>query len=111
MPARKKTDTASETETDLDFEASLASLEEIVAAMEEEQLPLEELVAKYEQGIQLLGRCETVLAAAKKRLITISARHAGAPGGEDSLDAADRLPHDAPAVPDGQDDDDDIRLF
>lgn len=111
MPARKKTDTTPTPETGLDFEASLSSLEEIVAAMEEEQLPLEELVAKYEQGIQLLDRCQNVLAAAKKRLITISARNAGAPDGEDSLDAAHRLPHDAPAVPDGPDDDDDIRLF
>lgn len=89
------------------FEESISELEAIVAAMEEEQLPLEELVAKYEQGTRLLARCETVLAAAKKRLLTIAASARG----EDSLDPGGPLPHDPAASPDEPDDDDDIRLF
>lgn len=104
MAARKKA--AAKTE-EPGFEESLARLEGIVAAMEEEQLPLEELVAKYEQGIQLLQRCEAVLGSARKRLETIAAGD----NDEDSLDPDDALTHEAPGVPDADDDDDDIRLF
>ena len=96
------------------FEEALLELEEIVAAMEEEQLPLEELVARYEKGSKLLARCETVLASARKRLQTISAKTAA-----ETPDAPDESPDeddDEPAgrdagTPDEYDDDDDIRLF
>jgi exodeoxyribonuclease VII small subunit len=115
MPARKKSttgDTAGDSPT---FELALAELEEIVAAMEEEQLPLEELVARYEKGSKLLARCESVLASARKRLQTISARstadtvdpdeEADVPGDEDPATRR------TAGTPDETDDDDDIRLF
>lgn len=106
MP-RKKTNLAEEPATEATFETELAELEEIVAAMEEEQLPLEELVSRYEKGSKLLARCETVLASARKRLQTISARSAAA--GDQALTnpAEDELTGE----PDENDDDDDIRLF
>lgn len=107
MASRRKAKAAGES----GFEESLAKLEAIVAAMEEEQLPLEDLVAKYEQGIQLLGSCERVLGAAKKRLETIAAEHRGEDGGEDSLDPDAPLTDEAPGAPDADDDDDEIRLF
>ena len=115
MP-RKKNETGDAPADDASFEEALAELESIVAAMEEEQLPLEELVARYEKGSKLLARCETVLASARKRLQTISAQaaaEAGARGGEEdySPDVNDDEPADPAALPDDQDDDDDIRLF
>ncbi|WP_193210721.1 exodeoxyribonuclease VII small subunit [Luteolibacter marinus] len=104
--ARRKTTPGDESADAPTFESALAELEEIVAAMEEEQLPLEELVARYEKGSKLLARCETVLASAKKRLQTISARAATA-GPAASPDTEDELSGE----PDAHDDDDDIRLF
>ena len=113
--ARKKNETGDPSADETSFEQALAELEAIVAAMEEEQLPLEELVARYEKGSKLLARCETVLASARKRLQTISAQaaaEAGARGDvkDDSPDVDDE-PADPAALPDDQDDDDDIRLF
>ncbi len=112
MPSRKKATGAEDSTDDATFESALAELEEIVAAMEEEQLPLEELVTRYEKGSKLLVRCESVLASARKRLQTISARAAAeaadSSGSQaDSPDAEDQLPGE----PDEHDDDDDIRLF
>ena len=117
MAARRKTEPAAAgSDDDGSFEAALTELEAIVAAMEEEQLPLEELVARYEKGSKLLARCETVLASARKRLQTISANAAAdaaaiAGEDEDSPDEDDEpAGHDA-GTPDDNDDDDDIRLF
>ncbi|MCW1884579.1 exodeoxyribonuclease VII small subunit [Luteolibacter flavescens] len=107
MPARKKTPDAGQNGDNPSFEAALAELEEIVAAMEEEQLPLEELVSRYEKGSKLLARCETVLASARKRLQTISARAEAAEEETSDADEDDELT----GAPAENDDDDDIRLF
>ena len=106
MPARKKTTDEGPNGDGPSFEAALSELEEIVAAMEEEQLPLEELVSRYEKGSKLLARCETVLASARKRLQTISARAEAAD--EETVAAED---DELPGAPAEHDDDDDIRLF
>ncbi len=112
--ARKKQETGDPPGDGGSFEEALAELESIVAAMEEEQLPLEELVARYEKGSKLLARCETVLASARKRLQTISAQAAAEAGARGEVDGAPDVDDepDGPAdLPDEQDDDDDIRLF
>ncbi len=111
--ARKKPSPGEEAGKEPGFEEALRELEEIVAAMEEEQLPLEELVARYEKGSKLLARCETVLASARKRLQTISSKAAEIPDDPDESPDED---DDEPAgrstgTPDEPDDDDDIRLF
>lgn len=50
------------------FEEALDTLERLVESMENDQLPLEELVSRYEQGADLLRHCENVLGVAKKRI-------------------------------------------
>ncbi len=74
MPAKRKT--ASDDASALSFEDAMAELEAIVDAMEGEQLPLEELVARYEAGSALLKHCGSVLSSAKSRieLITLADR-------------------------------------
>ena len=108
--ARKK---ASTPDKEPGFEEAIARLEAIVAAMEEEQLPLEDLVTRDEEGTRLLARCEAVLADARKRLITIAARGEDEAG--ESPAGADEFPDPnasgGPDAPDDDDDDDDIRLF
>lgn len=97
MPSRRKNDPATPA-TDLSFEEAMAELENIVEAMEGEQLPLEELIARYEAGARLLKHCDSVLTGARKRieLITLTDREAGKP------------PESKPEDPD---DDNDITLF
>jgi exodeoxyribonuclease VII small subunit len=43
------------------FEAALAELEQIVAAMEDGQLPLEQSLAAYKRGAELLQFCQRAL--------------------------------------------------
>ncbi|HVT80772.1 MAG TPA: exodeoxyribonuclease VII small subunit [Phycisphaerae bacterium] len=50
------------------FEASVAQLEQIVAAIESGQIGLEESLAKYEQGMELVKRCRGILDKAEKRI-------------------------------------------
>jgi exodeoxyribonuclease VII small subunit len=53
---------------DLPFEAALKRLEAIVTAMEADDLPLETLLARYEEGARLVEVCQARLAAAEVRL-------------------------------------------
>lgn len=108
MAARQKP-TRTEADGGPTFEQALAELEAVVGAMEEEQLPLEDLVSHYEKGSALLKRCETVLKSARERLEMITLRNQG----ENALDSVASTPHGgAPPPPeDDLDDDDDIRLF
>ena len=84
------------------FEQALAELEKLVAAMEEDQLPLEKLVEHYEQGSKLLARCESVLESARKRLELITL--------DSSSDDADTKIDEATGASADQEDDE-IRLF
>lgn len=52
----------------LTFEQALAGLSELVEKLESGELPLEESVAAFEQGVKLSRRCETLLDAADQRL-------------------------------------------
>jgi exodeoxyribonuclease VII small subunit len=50
------------------FEESVAQLEQIVAAIESGQIGLEESLAKYEQGMDLVKKCRSILDRAEKRI-------------------------------------------
>jgi exodeoxyribonuclease VII small subunit len=50
------------------FEAAVAELEKIVAAIESGQIGLEESLAKYEQGMELVKKCRGILDRAEKRI-------------------------------------------
>jgi exodeoxyribonuclease VII small subunit len=53
---------------DLSFEKALEELEAIVARMEDGKLPLEESLAAYQKGAQLIRFCESKLTAAQGRI-------------------------------------------
>lgn len=90
------------------FEDALAELEAIVDEMEDGQLPLEDLIARYETGSALLKRCESVLKSARERLELITLRNQD----ENALDSGeDAGQSPAPPAAAESDDDDDIRLF
>lgn len=50
------------------FEGDLEQLEEIVHALEEGGLPLDEALKQFEAGIKLKRKCEKALSAAEKRI-------------------------------------------
>ena len=52
----------------LTFEAALAKLESTVESMESGQVPLAELVAKFEEGNKLLKQCEARLKDAEMKI-------------------------------------------
>lgn len=52
----------------LSFEAALARLETIVDSMESGEVPLAELLAKYEEGTKLLKVCESRLKDAELKI-------------------------------------------
>ncbi|MBS1229408.1 MAG: exodeoxyribonuclease small subunit [Proteobacteria bacterium] len=50
------------------YEAALAELEQIVQRMEGGQLPLEESIAAYRRGSELLKHCQQQLADAERKI-------------------------------------------
>jgi exodeoxyribonuclease VII small subunit len=61
----------------LPFEEALKKLETIVAAMESEDLPLETLLAKYEEGTRLARACQEKLADAEVKIRQLEKTAAG----------------------------------
>jgi exodeoxyribonuclease VII small subunit len=55
-------------DTKLSFEAALGKLETIVESMESGEVPLAELLAKFEEGTKLLKVCETRLKDAELKI-------------------------------------------
>ena len=59
---------ASSTSAPPSFEAALAELEQIVTSMEEGQLPLEQSLASYKRGAELLKLCQAALQDAQQQV-------------------------------------------
>ena len=53
---------------ELSFEKALEELEALVARMEDGKLPLEESLAAYQRGAELVKFCESKLTAAQARI-------------------------------------------
>jgi exodeoxyribonuclease VII small subunit len=73
MPA-KKTESAPREPS---FETALDRLEALVVQMEDGNLPLEELIERYEVGIKLVDYCSGKLAAAEQRIQVIAQKAGG----------------------------------
>jgi exodeoxyribonuclease VII small subunit len=71
MPARKKT------EEPQSFEDAMQRLDAIVAKLEEDRLPLEEMLARYEEGVALARYCGEKLEAAEQKVRLIAAHADG----------------------------------
>ena len=61
----------------LPFEEALKKLETIVTTMEGEDLPLEALLAKYEEGTRLAKACQEKLAEAELKIQQLEKTAAG----------------------------------
>ena len=66
MPARKKEDEPKS------FEDAMTRLDAIVAKLEEDKLPLDEMLSRYEEGIALARYCGEKLEAAEQKVRLIA---------------------------------------
>ncbi|MBI5380915.1 MAG: exodeoxyribonuclease VII small subunit [Opitutae bacterium] len=62
----------------LTFEQALAQLEQIVDSMESGDVPLADLLAKFEEGNKLLRVCETRLKDAEMKIEQLKKQNGGA---------------------------------
>ena len=63
-------------------------IDEIILQMEGQDLPLDQILAKYEQGVELIEHCQGKLAAAEKHMTLLTQKHSIA-------QSVSRLPEDA----------------
>lgn len=59
---------SAKTQNNPTFETALAELENIVASMEAGQMPLEQSLAAYKRGAELLKFCQTALQDAQQQI-------------------------------------------
>ena len=71
MPARKKD------EKPKSFEDAMSRLDAIVAKLEEDKLPLDEMLARYEEGVALARYCGEKLEAAEQKVRLIAEKAGG----------------------------------
>ena len=75
MPAKAKT--AAEPNTKISFEDAVEKLESIVEEMESDNLPLEKMLVRYEEGAQLVKVCEEKLQSAETRITQLEEKLEG----------------------------------
>ena len=81
------------TEKQVKFEDAIGQVEAIVEQIESGEVGLEQSLAKYEQGMKLLGDCRGILDKAEKRIAQLKVEGKGKvkikiPGGDKSSDGS-----------------------
>src|SRR4029077_14651739 len=66
-------------DAELNFEGAMDRLEKIVEQMESGKLPLEDLIVRYEEGMNLVKVCQERLANAEHKIEIIARNSAGKP--------------------------------
>jgi len=66
-------------DTKPNFESAMDRLESIVEQMESGKLPLEDLIVRYEEGMNLVKICQERLASAEQKIDIIARNSAGKP--------------------------------
>ena len=97
-------------ESELNFEGAMDRLEKIVEQMESGKLPLEDLIVRYEEGMNLVKVCQERLANAEQKIEIIAHNSAGKQIIKDFEPTAETTGQ-AAVADDSQDANDEIRLF
>jgi exodeoxyribonuclease VII small subunit len=93
------------------FETAMDRLEAIVEQMESGKLPLEDLIVRYEEGMNLVKVCQERLASAEQK-IEIIARNSAGKVSVKNFDPAAEVPSPAKtAEPPENNSNDDVSLF
>lgn len=75
MSKKESSKTTQASTNKLDFEKSLAELEQLVNDMESGQLSLDESLAKFEKGVALTKACQSALKQAEQRVNVLLEKH------------------------------------
>ncbi|MDQ6654291.1 MAG: exodeoxyribonuclease VII small subunit [Verrucomicrobiota bacterium] len=95
---------------ELNFEAAMDRLEEIVGQMESGKMMLDELIVRYEEGMKLVKTCQERLASAEQRIEIITRNHAGKAVVQ-PFEAAAEPARTASAPQNKESEHDEVRLF
>ena len=91
------------------FENAMDRLEAIVEQMESGKLPLEDLIVRYEEGMNLVKVCQERLASAEQKIEIIARNNAGKPVTKNFEPASEASP--AATSEPTKFNDDDVSLF
>lgn len=83
------------------FESALERIELLAARMEKNDLPLEELITAYEEGLGLIRFCTERLDQVEKRLQVITHNAAGQVTGIASVENPDEIAASTPSAASG----------
>jgi exodeoxyribonuclease VII small subunit len=97
-------------ETGLNFESAMDRLEKIVEQMESGKLPLEDLIVRYEEGMNLVRICQERLAKAEQKIEIIARNSAGKAIVKD-FETTPEPAAPASAVAETENTNDEIKLF
>ena len=95
---------------ELNFERAMDRLEKIVDQMESGELSLEDLIVRYEEGMNLVKVCQERLASAEQKIEIIARNNAGKPEVKEFEPAAETA-NETPTADEGEKQGDEIRLF
>ena len=95
----------------LNFEGAMDRLETIVEQMESGKLPLEDLIVRYEEGMNLVKICQERLASAEQKIEIIARNSAGKPIVKDFEPAAADANIDNKGAEEKETKNDEVRLF
>ncbi len=93
------------------FETAMDRLEAIVEQMESGKLPLEDLIVRYEEGMNMVKVCQERLASAEQKIEIIARNGAGKPTVKAFEPSTETTAPPAIAEPLGKDNNDDVSLF
>ena len=94
---------------ELNFEKAMDRLEAIVEQMESGKLPLEDLIVRYEEGMNLVNVCQDRLTKAQQKIEIIARNSAGKPVVKNFEPAAESSNDDK--VTEKEVKNDEVRLF
>ena len=99
MKAKRKVNEVATAKAGPTFEQAIQRLEKIVADMESAELPLEDVLKKYEEGTRLARFCSQKLEEAEKKIELLTKKADGSvelkPFDEDAEDAAEESENEA----------------
>ena len=98
-------------DTELNFEGAMDRLEKIVEQMESGKLPLEDLIVRYEEGMNLVKICQERLANAEQKIEIIARNNAGQAAVKPFQPEAETSAPVAAAQERTNDSNDDVSLF
>ena len=99
-------------EAKLNFEGAMDRLETIVEQMESGKLALEDLIVRYEEGMNLVKVCQERLASAEQKIEIIARNSAGKPVVKDFEPSGEiKTETETKTTNGGETQSDEVRLF